>query len=86
MSPIGLNLLVGQRWRGGQVSALCLKAVLVRLVVHRILLAVVARVGVGATHSEGSMGPATFEFARLIAVNAIARIEAKRRDDETTRV
>lgn len=78
---MAVDLLVGQRGRGGQVSALSLEAILVRLVVDGILLAIISRIGVGATHSEGSMGPATFEFARLITVNAIARIEAESQDE-----
>lgn len=45
------HLLAGQRGRCGQVSTLSLEAILVRLVVHRVLLAIVAGVGVRATYT-----------------------------------
>lgn len=71
------HLLAGQRGRCGQVSTLSLEAILVRLVVHRVLLAIVAGVGVRATYTQRSMWPATLELASLIAVDAVARVEAE---------
>lgn len=59
------------------MSALSLEAILVRLVVHRVLLAIVAGVGVRATYAQRSMWPATLELASLIAVDAVACVEAE---------
>lgn len=58
------------------MCALGMESVLVGLVIDRILLAIVARVGVGAAHAEGTVRPAALEFARLIAMDAVARIKA----------
>lgn len=60
------------------MSALSLEAILVRLVVHRVLLAIVAGVGVRATYAQRSMWPATLELTSLIAVDAVACVEAER--------
>lgn len=59
------------------MSALSLEAILVRLVVHRVLFAIIASVGVRATYAQRSMWPATLELASLIAVDAVACVEAE---------
>lgn len=75
------HLLAGQRRRCGQMGTLCLETILIRLIVHRILFAIVTSVGIGATYTQRTMWPAALEFARLITMDAVASLEAEREDN-----